>query len=122
MTARATTRETVHQYFQRLQEHGDWSSLLANDIAFTSRTNPGRQITGRDAYLHGTGRFYAMIVDAQVRDIIVEGETACALTHYRLRPPNGGAAFESDVAEVFTVRDGAIASLAIYFDTAPYPR
>jgi hypothetical protein len=37
-------------------------------------------------------------------------------------PPNGSAAFESDVAELFTVRDGRIESFTICFDTAPYPK
>lgn len=118
----ATTRDTIQRYFDRLQERSDWGSLLADDVVFTSRTSPGRQIRGRDQFLQGTGRFYGMIVEAQLRDLIVDGEKACALTHYRLQPPNGGAEFESDVAELFTVRDGRIDSLTIYFDTAPYPR
>lgn len=36
--------------------------------------------------------------------------------------PPGRAPFASDVAELFTVRDGKIDSFAIYFDTAPYPK
>jgi ketosteroid isomerase-like protein len=62
-----------------------------------------------------------MIVEVEVRDLFVEDDKACALTRYRLRPPSG-AEFQSDVAEVFTVTDGRIASLAIYFDSAPYPK
>lgn len=52
----------------------------------------------------------------------VDGNRVVALTRYQLQPPNGAAAFPSDVAEVFGVRDGRVASLDIYFDTAPYPR
>lgn len=63
-----------------------------------------------------------MIAAVEVRDLIVDGERACALTHYQVRPPNGGAAFGSDVAEIFSVRDEKIESLAIYFDPTPYPR
>ena len=40
---------------------------------------------------------------------------------YEVRGKDGGT-FTSDVAEIFTVRDGKIDSLAIYFDTAPYAR
>jgi ketosteroid isomerase-like protein len=122
MTGNATTRETIERYFHHLENRGDWRSLLADDVTFTSRTNPGRQIDGREGYVQATGRFFGMIVGAEVRDILVDGRKACALTRYRLQPPNGGAVFESDVAEIFTVRDGLIDSLAIYFDTAPYPR
>lgn len=122
MTTDAATKEIVHQYLTRLQKREDWASLIADDMVFSSHASPGREISGRDAFLQGTSRFYGMIVDAQVIDVIVSGEKACALTRYRLQPPTGAAAFESDVAEIFAVRNGKIASLAIYFDTAPYPK
>jgi len=118
----ASTKDTVVEYFKRLQLRTDWQSLLADDMMFTSRTSPARQLMGRDAYVSGTSRFFSMIVDSQVLDLIVDGEKACALTRYRLQPPGGGATFESDVAEVFSVNDGAITALTIYFDSAPYPK
>jgi ketosteroid isomerase-like protein len=62
-----------------------------------------------------------MITALKLKELIVDGQRACALTHYVLQPP-GGQAFESEVAEVYCVRDGQIASLDIYFDTAPYPK
>jgi ketosteroid isomerase-like protein len=117
-----TTKDTIQRYFDRLQQRGDWQGLFADDVVFTSRTSSGRQLRGRDAFVQGAGGFYRMILDAEMRDLIVDGDKACALTHYRLQPPNGGAVFESDVAEVFTVRDGAIDSFTIYFDSAPYPK
>jgi ketosteroid isomerase-like protein len=55
-----------------------------------------------------------------VNELLVDGERACALTHYDLRPPVGNP-FVSDVAEIFTVKNGKITSFAIYFDTAPFP-
>jgi ketosteroid isomerase-like protein len=122
MTTDATMKEIVQQYLTRLQQRGDWASLIADDMVFTSHAHPGREIAGRDAFLQGTSLFYGMIVDAQVNDVIVSGEKACTLTRYRLQPPNGAPEFASDVAEIFTVRNGKIASLAIYFDTAPYPK
>jgi len=36
--------------------------------------------------------------------------------------PNAGPEFASDVAEFFSVAGGKIASLAIYFDSAPFPK
>ena len=53
---------------------------------------------------------------------MIEGTKACALTRYQLQPPNGGASFASDVAEVFSVRGGKIGSFDIYFDSAPFPK
>src|SRR5438876_5029402 len=108
-----TTRETIERYFDRLKQKRGWESLLTDDFAFSSFTSPIREINGRDAYLHATRRFFSMITDVELRELMVEGERACALTRYRLAPPNGAPAFGSDVAEVFSVKEGGIASLSI---------
>jgi ketosteroid isomerase-like protein len=80
-----------------------------------------KQVTGKAAYLESTGRFFSMITGVEVRRLVVDGQQACALTTYRLQPP-GGPAFSSDVAELFEVRDGKIASFDIYFDSSPFPK
>jgi hypothetical protein len=116
-----TTREVVAAYLDRLRQHADWAPLMADDITFTSFTSPVRQLIGKDVFLQATKRFYSMIVLVDVRDLMVDGARACALTHYELEPP-GGTRFGSDVAEAFVVENGAITSFGIYFDSAPYPK
>ena len=117
-----TTREAIEGYFGALKERKGWESFLADDMRFTSFTSPNKRvIDGKAAFLESTKRFYAMITALEVRDLLVDGAKACALTRYELRPPQGHA-FASDVAEVFGVRDGKITSFDIYFDTAPYPK
>jgi ketosteroid isomerase-like protein len=115
-----STKEIVRRYFEELTRKGNWESLLSDDLAFTSFTSPMKQVTGKAAYLESTKRFFSMITSLEVRDLIVEGTKACALTRYQLQSPVGS--FHSDVAELFTVTDGKIGSLAIYFDTAPFPK
>jgi ketosteroid isomerase-like protein len=115
-----TTRETIQRYFNELTAKGDWESLLADDLAFTSFTSPPRHVAGKAAYLESTKRFFSMITSLEVRDLIIDGPKACALTRYQLESPAGR--FQSDVAELFTVTDGKIGSLSIYFDTAPFPK
>ena len=116
-----STRETLQAYFERLENKEEWQSLLADDVTFASFTSPIKRISGRAAYVESTKRFYSMITALTVKQLIIDGEQACALTHYALQMP-GVTAFESDVAEVYRVRDGKITSLDIYFDTAPYPK
>ena len=116
-----TTEETVQGYFDGVKQQQGWESFLADGITFTSFTSPVRQLTGKEEFLEATRRFYSTIVSCQLRDLILDGEKACALTRYELHPP-GKAPFASDVAELFTVKDGKIDSFAIYFDTAPYPK
>jgi ketosteroid isomerase-like protein len=116
-----TTRETVQTYLDAVAQRAGWEDLLADGVTFTSFTSPVKLLAGKPACLEATRRFYATVASLNVRDILVDGERACALTHYALRMPNG-ASFTSDVAEVFAVKNGRIESLAIYFDSAPYPK
>ena len=117
----SVTRGVVQSYFNRLKEKKEWESLFAADVDFYQLTSPNKHTTGKASYIEATKRFYSTIVSLEVRDVIVEGEKACALTRYELQPPKGSS-FVSDVAEIFTVKDGKIVSYAIYFDTAPFPR
>lgn len=116
-----TAAQLVRNYFVALARKRDWESFLAEDFAFTSHASPARRLSGKEAYLGATQRFFSMISSLEVKNLIVDGANACALTRYELRP-SGGPAFHSDVAEVFVVRDGEIASLDIYFDSAAFPK
>jgi ketosteroid isomerase-like protein len=115
------TRTIIDEYFRRLKDKADWSACLADDMVFTSFTSPNKRVEGRATYLEATRRFYSTIMAVNVKDVLVDGTRACALTHYDLQAP-GLPAFSTDVAEVFQVRDGKIVSFDIYFDTAPFPK
>ena len=117
-----TTTDTVQGYFASLTQKNGWEAFLSDNMVFTSFTSPIKQLRGRATYLESTKRFYSMITAVEVRDLMVDGQRACALTRYHLQPPGGAPAFTSDVAEVFGVRDGRIRSFDIYFDTAPFPK
>ena len=116
-----TTGQLVRHYFVALARKRDWESFLAEDFAFTSHASPSRRLSGKDAYLAGTQRFFSMVSSLELKELIADGASACALTRYELRPP-AGPAFLSEVAEILVVKDGEIASLDIYFDSAPFPK
>jgi ketosteroid isomerase-like protein len=116
-----TTRDTIEAYFSSLALRKGWESFLSEEVSFTSFTSPIKQVSGRAAFLEATKRFYSMITAVEVRDLLVDGDKACAFTTYQLQPP-GGPAFRSDVAELFTVRDGKIEFFDIYFDSSPFPK
>ncbi|MEJ2668280.1 MAG: nuclear transport factor 2 family protein [Deinococcales bacterium] len=114
------TRETIEAYFADLGAGGDWQRRFAGDVVFVSHGTPAKRVEGLGAFLESTRGFYGMIDGVELIDLLVDGRAACALTRYRLRPPVGDP-FTSEIAEVLTVSDGGIDSLAIYFDSAPYP-
>ena len=102
------TRSVIQGYFDALGRREGWQPWLADDMEFTSFTSPVKQINGKVAYLQATQRFYGSIRKAELRQLLVEGDRACALTRYEIQPANGAPAFTSDVAEFFTVRSGKI--------------
>ena len=116
-----TTKDTIQSYFNRLQQKSGWETFLADEMTFTNFASPIKRTAGRDAYLEATKRFFSMITSVEIKGLIVDGDRACALTRYELKPP-AGPAFDSNVAEVFEVLDGKITSLEIYFDSAPFPK
>ena len=116
-----TTRETVQAYFDALKRRDGWERFLGDGVTFTSFTSPPKRLEGKEAFLGSTRRFYSSIDTFELRDLLVDGAKACALTTYRLRGPDGKS-FASDVAEIFTVTGGRIDSFSIYFDSAPFPK
>lgn len=118
---KVTTKDTVEGYFSSLKQKKGWELFLADDMIFDQFTSPVKHIEGKTAYLEATRRFYSSVASVDVRELLIEGEKACALTHYELRTPTGST-FRTDIAEIFTVRNGKIKWFAIYFDTAPFPK
>lgn len=116
-----STKEVVQHYFAALAQKGRWEAFLADDLRFISFTSPVKELAGKATYLESTKRFFSMVIAVEVRDVIIEGAKACALTRYQLQAPSGPR-FQSDVAELFTVKNGKIDTFAIYFDTAPFPK
>jgi ketosteroid isomerase-like protein len=51
--------------------------------------------------------------------MIVENENACAIASYDFLSPQGNE-LNLDVAEIWDVKDGKLASLTIYFDIAEF--
>lgn len=115
-----TTRQTIDNYFTALTTGNGWQDHLADQVEFINHSAPVTHVTGRDAYVESTQGFYAMAETVDVQEIMIDGNRACVLTRYRLQPPVSDP-FISDIAEVFTVDEGKIQSLAIYFDSAPFP-
>lgn len=115
-----STKEVVEDYLDAIRDRRDWESLLAEDAAFTSFTSPVRETAGKAGYIAATKAFYSKVESFELRQLLIDGDRACALTRYQVRGQNGE--FSSDVAELFTVKDGRVTSLGIYFDTAPYSR
>jgi ketosteroid isomerase-like protein len=114
---RTETRDTITTYFERLFG-GGWEALVADDIVFTS---PSAATHGKTAYVDGTNRFKRVARSVHVRQLIVEGDNAVAVTQYELQSPKGNVA-SCDTVEILSVTDGKISSSRICFDTAAFAK
>ncbi len=111
-----STRDTVQHYFDDLYR-GDWESLLADDMRFV---NNGKALPpGKATYVEATRRFMQTAKSVELKTLVVEGDTACALASYGLVHPRGHKGV-CVVAEFLTVKDGKIRSSEIVFDLAAF--
>ena len=113
------TRELVQKYYDSLAHKDDrWQALYADDAEFSdaSRTLDAR---GRAAVIQSFTPFLKGVASVQVKQLIVDGDDACAIVDYTYVNPKT-ATMQQDVAEVWHVRDGKLARLTIYFDLTAY--
>ncbi len=106
-----TTKEVIDRYYAGIEQKNGWQSVIADDIIFSS----GGQISN-DNYVTATSRFLNLVKASKVRELIIEGNKACAIVSYEIQSPKGNLA-TCDVAEILTVHNGKINSSSIFFDT-----
>ncbi len=110
-------KELLGKYYNWLPKKGDWGSLLSDDFLLTGTVV--KESKGREAYM--SNNFFRVILGLRVKNMIMEGDSACAVVNYDLVSPKGNK-FSADVAEIWKVRDGKLVSVAIYFDTAYFQK
>jgi ketosteroid isomerase-like protein len=111
-----TTRETVQKYYDGVARKDGWQSVISDDMEFVS---PGSVTQGKDAYVSATARFLSMVQGSEVKQLIIEGDRACALVDYEVVTPTGNTG-NCSVAEILSAKDGKIDSSTIFFDTAAF--
>jgi hypothetical protein len=111
-----STREIIQQYYDLISKKGDWQSVIADKMTFTS---VGKITYTKDAYVEATNRFLQVVTSLKINEFIVEDNKACITVEYSLQSPKGNTA-SCEVAEVLMVGDGKINSSCIFFDTASF--
>jgi len=106
----------IDTYYAGLAKRAGWDAVLADDFAFTGG-NAGNGSQGKASYAEVLRQFGRMFDTVAVKHSIVDGDNACVIATYGAISPSGSRRI-FDVAEVWKARDGKLASLTIYFDTA----
>ena len=112
-----TTKELLEIYYDGFAQKIGWDSVISDDFKFIggdmTKTTP---IVGKQAYIEIIKRFSQLFTNMRMKEMLVEGNTACVIGNYDYVFP-GGKKINGDVAEIWKVKNGKLDSLTIFFDT-----
>ena len=109
-----TTKDVVLDYYSAFDKKSGWDKMITDDVIFSSPTG---DIKGKDAFIELTNQFIQGVTSASVKSVITEGDSASAVTNYKMALPTGDK-LDLDVSEIVEVKGQRIKSFKIYFDTA----
>jgi ketosteroid isomerase-like protein len=114
-----TTKEPILDFYDGLAKQNDkWHANFSDDMAF-SDSGLNINLQGKEAVITSYQRFLPSVKSFKIKQMIVEGANACAVVSYHYVSPKG-ATLNQDVAEVWSVQDGKLKTLTIYFDITAY--
>jgi ketosteroid isomerase-like protein len=115
-----STKELLEIYYMGFAEKSGWESVIADDFHYIGgdMTKP-EPLIGKQAYIEVIRRFSQVFTAMRVKEMTIQGENACFVGNYDLKFPNGKE-INGNVAEHWTVKNGKLQSLTIYFDTMTF--
>ena len=115
-----TTKELLDIYYKGFAEKSNWDSVIADDFQYIggdmTRTEP---IIGKQNYIEVINRFAKIFQSMRVKEMIIQGDSACVIGNYEFRFPNGKE-LNGNVSEIWKVKNNKLQSLTIYFDTLTF--
>ena len=115
-----TTRSLLETYYKGFAKKANWENVIADNFEYIGGDMTNRQpIIGKQAYIEIIKRFSQRFESMNVKQMIIEGDTASVIGNYDFQFPNGYH-INGDVAEFWTVRNGKLQSLTLYFDTLTF--
>ena len=115
-----STKQLLDTYYKGFARKDGWESVISDDFKFTggdmTKTAP---VVGKTAYIEVIKRFSRVFQTMRVKEMIIEGESACVIGNYDYIFPNG-VSMNGNVAELWKVKNGKLDSLTIFFDTLTF--
>ena len=120
MGNQATTRQLLETYYKGFAEKANWESLIADDFEYVGGDmNNIKPVIGKQAYIEIIKRFSQRFETMRVKQMIVEDDKASVIGNYDFQFPNG-LKINGNVSENWTVKNGKLQSLTLYFDTLTF--
>ena len=116
----ATTRQILQTYYKGFAAKANWESVIAEDFEYVGGDmNNSKPVAGKQAYIEIIRRFSQRFESMSVKQMIVEGDKASVIGNYNFQFPNG-VKINGNVSENWTVKNGKLQSLTLYFDTLTF--
>jgi ketosteroid isomerase-like protein len=116
----AAIRELLDTYYKGFSQKQGWETVISDNFRFIggdmTKTEP---ITGKQAYIEVIKRFSRLFQKMRVKEMIIDGSSACVIENYDYVFPNGKAV-NGDVATLWHAKDGKLDELRIFFDTLTF--
>lgn len=109
-----TTKEIIEKFYQGMLAKQGWEDFLAEHATYLGPLSP--LLDGKAAVVEGTKQFLKNKYAGEVKNIIVDEDSACVLTAYQLGHPDA-ALLDLKASEIIKVEDGKVVSMEVYFDT-----
>jgi ketosteroid isomerase-like protein len=114
------TRQLLETYYKGFSEKSNWESVIADEFEYVGGDmNNTQPVVGKQAYIEIIKRFSQRFEAMRVKQMIVEGDKASVIGNYDFIFPNGFN-INGNVSENWTVENGKLKSLTLYFDTLTF--
>lgn len=115
-----TTKELLDTYYKGFAQKQGWETVISDDFKFIGgdMTKP-EPIAGKQAYIEIINRFSRLFQNMRVKEMIIDGNSACVIANYDYVFPNDKA-INGDVAEIWKVKNNKLDALTIFFDTLTF--
>lgn len=120
MEKSAQTKKLLETYYKGFAEKANWESVIADDFEYVGGDmNNIQPVVGRQAYIEIIKRFSQRFDSMRVKEMVVEDDKASVIGNYDFIFPNG-IKINGNVSENWTVENGKLKSLTLYFDTLTF--
>ncbi len=120
MENQVTTRNLLERYYKGFAEKANWESVIADDFEYVGGDmNNTKPVLGKQTYIDIIKRFSQRFGAMRVKQMIIENDKASVIGNYDFLFPNG-VKINGNVSENWTVKNGKLQSLTLYFDTLTF--
>ncbi|MEJ1239330.1 nuclear transport factor 2 family protein [Chryseolinea sp. T2] len=120
MEKQALTKQLLETYYSGFAAKSNWEDTIADDFRYVGGDMTNTQpVVGKQAYVDIIKRFSQRFESMRVRQMIVDGDKASVIGNYDFQFPNGRK-INGNVSENWTVKNGKLQSLTLYFDTLTF--